>query len=157
MFLMSSVNWLIYLSIYLSGTSIDKAKFEKIRSEIILSYHTHQAEQAIGYKSGTLTISEQGFLRYTLKTTNGKTEYYSLKLEKLKDISFLGTENANWLLLRCDDDSVIYQTYQDKSGEVDEMINCIKIPLKNLNIDGVNQLNTNFNLLKQLFCVSTNL
>jgi hypothetical protein len=153
---MSSLNWLIYLSIYLCGQTIDKVKFEKIRSEINLCYNSHHAEQDLGYKSGILSISEQGFLRYTLKTTYGKTEYYSLKLLKLKDISFLGTENANWLVLNCYDDSVIYQTYQDKDGNIDEMTNKLRIPLKNLNIEDVNELSTNFFLLKALFFANTN-
>ncbi len=153
---MSSINWLIYISAFFGAQTIDKVAFEKCKNEISFYYNNHHAEDVLGYKTGTLVISEQGFLRYTLKTASGKTEYYSLKLQKLKNISFLGTENANWLVLSCDDESIIYQTYKDKNGDLDEMINTLKIPLKNIKIEGVNQLSDNFYQLKQLFYKNTN-
>jgi hypothetical protein len=57
-----------------------------------------------------------------------------LKLEKLTVIYFLSTEHANMLVLKCEDESIIYQTYQDKNGDIDEVINSLRIPLKNLKI-----------------------
>ena len=68
----------------------------------------------------------------------------------------MGTENANWLVLSCDDESIIYQTYKDRNGDLDEMITSLKIPLKNINIESVNQLNNNFHELKALFYKNTN-
>jgi len=156
MILMSSINWFVFISIFYGSQTIDKVAFEKCKNEISFYYNNHHAEDVLGYKTGVLVINEQGFLRYTLKTASGKTEYYSLRLQKLKNISFLGTENAIWLVLSCDDESIIYQTYKDRNGDLDEMITSLKIPLKNINIESVNQLNDNFHELKALFYKNTN-
>jgi hypothetical protein len=75
MFLFTYINWFIYRSAYLSGQSIDKLKFEICRSEIVNCYHDNHTEQNVCYKSKSLTIGESGFLRFTLMTAGGKTEF----------------------------------------------------------------------------------
>lgn len=53
-------------------------------------------------KANTFDISNNGFIRYRRTATNNKEEYFSLRLDKVKQIDYLGNENAGWIVLKCE-------------------------------------------------------
>ncbi|OAQ40575.1 hypothetical protein A5893_06425 [Pedobacter psychrophilus] len=130
---------------------IDKVKFESCKKELIEQYQLHQAENLFDAKKTDLEFSDLGFLRYKKTNTNGKVEYYSVKIENLQNIDYLGNENAGWLIINCKQESIIFQTYNDKNGNEDEMVDQIKIPLKNTGIESLNIISLNFQEIKNLF------
>lgn len=122
--------------------------FSEAKNQLINQYHTHNAEQELGVKSANFEVSENGFIRYKKTYSNHRTEYYSAKLTQFKEISYLGNETAGWLVLRFTDDAIIYQTYNDKDGNVDEMLTQMKIPMKNIDLMEINKLEQNMITLK---------
>ncbi|WP_017257839.1 hypothetical protein [Pedobacter arcticus] len=123
--------------------------FNEAKDQIVNQYKLHNAEKDLGIKTTNLEISENGFIRYRKTDSNNRSEYYSVKLSELKDACYLGDEKAGWLLLKFTAEAVIYQTYNDKAGNVDEMLAEISIPLKNINVDDINSLCSAINTLKQ--------
>ncbi len=122
--------------------------FSEAKKQLISKYKAHNAEQDLGVKSSNFDISENGFMRYKKTYNNNKTEYYSAKLTQFKEISYLGNEKAGWLVLIFSDEAVIYQTYNAKEGNVDEMLNQIKIPLKNIDLNEINSIEQIMKTLK---------
>lgn len=133
---------LSFLAAHREDLSYDAAK-----NQVINQYQLHNAEQELGTKKTSFEISEHGFIRYR-KDLNNRSEYYSVKLSEFKDLVYLGDEKAGWLILKFVDEAVIFQTYNDKSGNVDEMLNEIKIPLKNISINDINTLSGAMHTLK---------
>lgn len=129
----------------------DDLTFSEAKNEIVAQYKLHNAEQDLGVKSTSFEISDNGFIRYRKVDPDNKSEYYSVKLDQLKDVSYLGDEKAGWLVLKFAEETVIYQTYNDKTGNVDEMLTEIKIPLKNIEVNSVNSLYKAIETLKQNF------
>lgn len=119
------------------------------RRNIIDHYQKYQAEQELGVKTFSFDVTANGFVRYKRVLKNNKTEYYSVKTDKITDVSYLGTEVSGWLVINCEKESVIFQTYHDQNGDTDEMINQIKIPIKQINIDSINSWSNDFKLLKK--------
>lgn len=134
------------LSVLLAKT--DDLAFIEAKKVVIEQYNHHNAERDLGSKATQFEISETGFIRYRKTDVNNKSEYFSVKLTEFKGLKYLGDEQNGWLLLNFNDESVIYQTYNDKTGNVDEMLSEIKIPLKDVNIDELNQLDKAMNKLK---------
>lgn len=130
---------------------IDKLKFESCKKNLIEQYQLHQAENLFGAKKTDLEVSDLGFFRYKKTNLDGKVEYYSVKAENLQNVDYLGNEDAGWLIINCKPESIIFQTYNDKNGNEDEMIDQIKIPLKNTNIESINIISLNFQEIKNLF------
>lgn len=126
------------LSVLLAKT--DDLAFTQAKKIVIEQYNHHNAERDLGSKATQFEISETGFIRYRKTDVNNKSEYFSVKLTEFKEAKYLGDEQKGWLLLKFTDEAVIYQTYNDKSGNIDEMLAEIKIPLKNINVDELNQL-----------------
>lgn len=123
--------------------------FNEAKDQVVNQYKLHNAEKDLGIKTTNLEISENGFIRYRKTDLKNRSEYYSAKLSELKDACYLGGEQAGWLLLKFTTETVIYQTYNDKAGNVDEMLTEIRIPLKNINVDDINSLYSAINTLKQ--------
>jgi len=127
----------------------EELTFTAAKSRILAQYKTYNAEKDFGAKTTSFEISDNGFIRYRRTAPDNKSEYYSVKLDKFKDASYLGDEKAGWLLLEFTDEAVIYQTYNDKTGNVDEMLTEIKIPLKNIDVNDINSLYDAMKALKQ--------
>lgn len=125
----------------------DDIVFTEAKNQVITHYKRHNAELDLGIKTTSFEISENGFIRYRKTDLANKSEYYSVKLTEFKDATYLGDENAGWLLLTFTEEAVIYQTYNDRKGNVDEMLTEIKIPLKNID---VNEINSFCNAMKTL-------
>lgn len=127
----------------------DELTFTEAKTQLINQYKLHNAEQDFGAKTASFEISDNGFIRYKKTIAGNKTEYYSVKLDQFKDAYYLGDEKEGWLLLKFTDEAVIYQTYNDKAGNVDEMLTEIKIPLKNIDVNDINILYEAMKTLKQ--------
>lgn len=141
--------WLQYIAIYLLGfiTPNEDVNMEVTKKSIINHYQQYQAEQDFGFKKTSFDISENGFLRYKKTASNNLVEYYSVKLDKIEALKYLGSEKTGWLVIKCSDQSVIYQTYQDKNGNIDEMVDEIKIPIKNITVEELNKWVNDINSL----------
>ncbi|MET4081633.1 hypothetical protein ABIB40_001582 [Pedobacter sp. UYP30] len=87
-----------------------------------------------------LNVTNTGFCRYRRFYNSGKTEYFSFKLSKFKDIDYLGTTKQGKLILRTVGDDVILQTYNDKAGDIDSMASSVIIPMKDMEVDDLNKI-----------------
>ncbi len=129
-------------------TSKDEINIQDAKKSIINHYQQYQAEKDFGVKKTSFEISDNGFVRYKRTTTENKTEYYSVKLDKIQEVIYLGNEKTGWLILKCMESSIIFQTYQDANGNIDEMVNEIKIPIKNIDVVELNKWVNDINILK---------
>lgn len=116
----------------------DDLVFMEAKNQVITQYKRYNAELDLGIRTSSFEISENGFIRYRKTDLANKSEYFSVKLNEFKDATYLGDENAGWLLLTFTEEAVIYQTYNDKKGNIDEMLTEIKIPLKNMDVNEIN-------------------
>lgn len=82
-------------------------------------------------KKWELALSPDLFIRLRKTYTNGRQEYYSFKLDKFKDIDYLGTASGGTLQLETYNDDIISQTYNDPKGDVDDMVSTLPLPVKN--------------------------
>nr|MBC7612230.1 hypothetical protein [Pseudopedobacter sp.] len=136
-----------FLSLLISGI----LSFEDSRKNVLELYNRFNAEELLGHRNSKLEITKGGFIRYKREKSDKSVEYYSFRLDKFKDVDFLGSENACLLVFKCEDSSIIFQTYGAKGGDIDEMENEVKIPLKNIPMDQMMDLRTNLMNLKQMF------
>lgn len=151
MILMLYVSMFFNFLITISCNEIDKVKFESCKRNLIEQYQLHQAENLFGAKKTDLEINDLGFFRYKKTNLNGKVEYYSVKIENFQNVDYLGNEDAGWLIINCKPETIIFQTYNDKNGNEDEMIDQIKIPMKNTGVESLNLISLNFQEIKNLF------
>lgn len=151
MILMLCISMFFNFLITISFNEIDKVKFESCKRNLIEQYQLHQAENLFGAKKTDLEINDLGFFRYKKTNLNGKVEYYSVKIENFQNVDYLGNEDAGWLIINCKPETIIFQTYNDKNGNEDEMIDQIKIPMKNTGVESLNLISLNFQEIKNLF------
>lgn len=121
---------------------------EKVKKVILEIYTQHHAEPNLGYSNYKFEVTESGFLRYKLIEPNHVMDYYSLRLEDIENVEYLGDEHAGWMVINAKGDVVIFQTYHDPKGDVDEMKSEIRIPVQQISVDDLNTLNNNLVLLK---------
>lgn len=151
MILMLCISMFFNFLITISFNEIDKVKFESCKNNLIEQYQLHQAENLFGAKKTDLEINDLGFFRYKKTNLNGKVEYYSVKIENFQNVDYLGNEDGGWLIINCKPETIIFQTYNDKNGNEDEMIDQIKIPMKNTGVESLNLISLNFQEIKNLF------
>ncbi len=126
----------------------DDTSFTEAKNQVVNQYKLYSAEHDLGIKTNSFEISEYGFIKYRKTDSANKSVLYSVKLSEFKDAIYLGDEKAGWLIMKFTDEAVIYQTYNDKAGNVDEMLAEIKIPLKNIAINEINSFCNALNVLK---------
>jgi hypothetical protein len=91
-------------------------------------------------KKWELTLTDDSFIRLRKTYQNGKQEYFSLFLQRLEDMEYLGNVNNGMLELKAKDDDIIVQTYNDRHGNVDSMTNVLNIPVKNMEPERLDSL-----------------
>ncbi|MFD2730659.1 hypothetical protein [Pedobacter alpinus] len=131
--------------LFLNNEEINIANAKK---SVVNHYQQYQAEKEFGVKKASFELSNNGFIRYRRTGNDNKVEYFSVKMDKILNVDYLGTEKMGWLVIKCLEESVIYQTYQDNKGNVDDMIAEIKIPIKNIDITEINVWVNDINNLK---------
>ncbi len=87
-----------------------------------------------------LNVTNTGFCRYRRVFANGKEEFFSFNLSRFKSMDYYGDVNAGTLYLRTKNDDVIVQTRKDKAGDVDSMSTYMSVPLKNIDVEELNEL-----------------
>lgn len=97
-----------------------------------------------------LLLNDEGFLRYRRTYINGKQEYYSLNLIRGKSIDYLGNIFSGDLSIQTQEDDVIVQTFNDRSGNVDSMATHFRLPLLNVEAEDLIALNNDLLEMKRL-------
>jgi len=95
-----------------------------------------------------INLTEDSFLRLRKTYQNGKQEYFSLQLQQLADLSYLGNNLKGTLRLKTKEDDVIVQTYNDRKGNIDTMATELDIPLKNMEPERLDSLQQAINYFK---------
>ena len=134
--------------VFFAFTSSDLLNDEAIFMQKKLVEHYDLAREAAGVERGELTVTNTGFCRYKRLFQNGKIEYFSFNLIKLKDLDYLGTVQNGRLLLHTEEDDVIVQTYNDKAGDLDSMAADLTIPLKNIDAEELVDFSRRFHLMQ---------
>ena len=91
-------------------------------------------------KKYEISLSPDLFLRLRKTYANGKQEYYSFKINRFKDIDYLGTTATGTLQLKTDDDDIISQTYNDPKGNIDDMVSQLNLPVKHISPERLDSL-----------------
>ncbi|MGY3213292.1 hypothetical protein ACVW2L_002345 [Mucilaginibacter sp. HD30] len=99
-------------------------------------------------KKFEINLTEDSFLRLRKTYQNGKQEYFSLQLQQLDDLTYLGDNYKGTLRLKTKDDDVIVQTYNDRKGNIDTMATILDIPLKNMEPERLDSLQRALNYFK---------
>ncbi|WP_214071416.1 hypothetical protein [Mucilaginibacter sp. dw_454] len=94
----------------------------------------------IKIKKWELVLTDDSFIRLRKTFQNGKQEYFSLYLQKMDDMEYLGNVNNGTLELKAKSDDIIVQTYNDRQGNVDSMASVLKIPVKNMEPERLDSL-----------------
>jgi len=91
-------------------------------------------------KKWELSLTDDSFIRLRKTYQNGKQEYFSLFLQKLDDMEYLGNVNNGMLELKAKSDDIIVQTYNDHHGNIDSMASVFDIPVKNMEPERLDSL-----------------
>jgi hypothetical protein len=149
---MEIFNPLFIIAFLFSFFNINEAKdLSVLRKDVIDFYQKYEGEKILGNKSSSLEITTDGFFRYKRVLKSNKTEYYSVKMEKLLNVYFYGSEKGGWLTFKCVDESVIFQSYNDPKGNIDSMGNEISFPLKSIPVENLNYFENNIKVINELY------
>ena len=99
-------------------------------------------------KKFEISLNENAFLRLRKTYQNGKQEYFSLQLQQLGDLVYLGSIYKGTLRLKAKDEDIIVQTYNDRKGNIDTMATVLDIPLKNMEPERLDSLQQAINYFK---------
>ncbi len=115
---------------------------------ILNKYYDKEGQQA-QLKRYELNVTNNGFCRYRKVFTNGKEEFFAFNLTRFKSLDYYGNSENGELWLRTKSDDVIVQTRNDKSGDIDSMATYVMIPVKNIDVDQLNELSSRLKKLTQ--------
>ena len=115
----------------------------------LLNKYYNKDGQAEPLKLYELKITNNGFCRYRKVFTNGKEEFFAFNLAKFKSMDFYGNNTSGELWLHTKSDDVIVQTRKDKQGDVDSMATYLVVPLKNIDVEQLNELSERLKALTQ--------
>ncbi len=157
MFLRKSVAACFFLLISLPGLQIFTSSFKDfshvhelaVSVQLKLNQYYDADQDVVKIKKMQLLITDDGFLRYRKYFPNGKQEYFSFSLTRFNNLRFLGSTEHGTLVLETLDDDVIVQTYDDPEGDIDSMSRTLNIPLKNLEINDLHEIESNFIQIKK--------
>lgn len=111
----------------------------------------HNAEPgSVRFRQFELLLNDEGFLRYRRTYINGKQEYYSLNLVRIKAIDYLGNTFSGELSIQTMEDDVIVQTFNDRRGNVDSMATHFRLPLSSVEAEDLAVLHNDLLEMKRL-------
>ncbi|MEE1945575.1 hypothetical protein VRU48_10705 [Pedobacter sp. KR3-3] len=123
--------------------------------QLLTKYHDNDA-LGRDVKRFEINVTNTGFCRYRKVFNNGKQEYFAFNLSRLKSMDYYGNVERGELYLRTKNDDVIVQTRNDKKGDIDSMGTYLVIPLKNINVEQLNELSLNFKQVNESLLVASN-
>ncbi len=126
--------------VFLFLSAFIKADDAKKSIHIILNKYYDKEGQNEPLKSYQLNVTNNGFCRYKKVYNSGKEEFFAFNLMRFKSLDYYGDSERGELWLRTKSDDVIVQTRNDKEGEIDSMSTYVIIPLKNIDVDQLNEL-----------------
>ena len=95
----------------------------------------------IKLKKWEIALTPEHFIRLRKTYQHGKQEYYSLHLNRLDSVNYLGTSDGGQLRFKAIADDIIVQTYDDPKGNIDSMATVLDIPVKSMSPERVDSLN----------------
>jgi hypothetical protein len=119
----------------------------------LTKYYDNEAQMK-DMKRYEINVTNTGFCRYRKIYNNGKEEYFAFNLSKFKSMDFYGTTAKGDLYLRTKHDDVIVQTRNDRRGEIDSMGTYLVIPLKNIDVESLNELVNRFKKVNESLLAS---
>ena len=119
-------------------------------SQVKLNMLNHANSDADKIRQFELLLNSEGFLRYRRTYSNGKQEYYSFNLMRTKAIYYLGNTVSGNLSIQTQEDDVIVQTFNDRSGNVDSMATYFRLPLISVEAEDLVALNNDLFEMKRL-------
>jgi len=110
------------------------------RTQLRLNALHNPDREGLKLKQCELLLSETGFLRYRRTHTNGKQEYFSFNLSRIKSINYLGNNISGELAIETIEDDIIVQTFNDRRGNVDSMATHFNLSLNEAEAEDLNAL-----------------
>lgn len=98
----------------------------------------HPEPESLKIRKCDIQLSEEGFLRYRRTYISGKQEYYSFNLSRLVSIDYFGNSISGELSMNTEEDDVIVQTFNDRSGDVDSMATYFRLEVHGITAEGLN-------------------
>jgi hypothetical protein len=121
-----------------------------LRTQVKLNTLHNSDSGSIKIKQFELLLNDEGFLRYRRTYINGKQEYYSFNLMRITAINYLGNTVSGDLSIQTQEDDVIVQTFNDRSGNVDSMATHFRLPLISVEAEDLVALNNDLFEMKRL-------
>lgn len=100
-------------------------------------------------KKWEIELTPEHFIRLRKTYQHGKQEYFSLHLNKLDSVSYLGNTTTGQLRFKTISDDIIVQTYDDPQGNIDSMATVLDIPVKSMSPERVDSLNEAIRYFKE--------
>lgn len=139
----------IFLACVGAGESNESLKDLAKRTQFRLNALHHPDKEGQKLKQCELLLSEEGFLRYRRTHTNGKQEYFSFNLSRIKSINYLGDTQSGELAIETLEDDVIVQTFNDRGGNVDSMSTHFILPLNKIEAEDLISLQADLLEMKE--------
>jgi hypothetical protein len=150
----------VYLSLILAGYFIffgsategtdEELHLIAVRTQVKLNTLHNAGSESVKIRQFELLLNDEGFLRYRRTYINGKQEYYSLNLMRIKVIDYLGNTTSGDLSIQTQEDDVIVQTFNDRSGNVDSMATHFRLPLSSVEAEDLAALHNDLLEMKRL-------
>lgn len=123
-----------------SGIEEESVKVLVERTLLKINSFHHPEPEDLKIRKCEIQLSEDGFFRYRRTYISGKQEYYSFNLSRLFSINYFGNSISGELSVNTEEDDVIVQTFNDRSGDVDSMATYFRLPLHGISAEDLNAL-----------------
>ena len=127
---------LVLLLLFAFGNPVDDR--QSIHA-MLNKYYDKDGQKGV-VKSYELNVTNNGFCRYRKVYTTGKEEFFAFNFLRFKSMDYYGNTTSGELWLHTKNDDVIVQTRNDREGAVDSMSTYVIIPLKNIEVEQLNEL-----------------
>ena len=107
--------------------------------DMLNKYYDREGQKS-ALKHYELNVTNNGFCRYRKVYVSGKEEFFAFNLMRFKSMDYYGDTTSGELWLRTKHDDVIVQTRNDREGAIDSMATYVVIPLKNIDVEQLNDL-----------------
>lgn len=142
----------LWFMVFGSATAVTDEDLHQLalRTQVKLNTLHNSESGAVKIRQFELLLNDEGFLRYRRTYINGKQEYYSLNLLRIRAIDYLGNTVSGDLSIQTQEDDVIVQTFNDRSGNVDSMATHFRLPLISVQAEDLVALNNDLLEMKRL-------